>query len=356
MTPSGLRTTCIGAYPKPDWLPVRDWFQLENGQSSAGSEVTRRYSAAIAGADAGLEKKFIEATRQAVADQIACGIDIPTDGEQRRENYIHYHCRHLDGFDFDNLTHRIVRGGAYETDLPTIRGRVRAKPGHFLDRDWVIAQNFTDRPVKITVPGPVTIMDTTADAFYGDERALAFDLAAALNHEIRALADAGCAQIQVDEPMFARRPEAALSYGLEALERCFHKAGEGVTRTMHMCCGYPNHLDDTTYPKADPGVYPRLAGELDGVAIDAVSIEDAHRHNDLALLEKFAKKTVVFGAVAIAESRIEPVEEIAERLKSALDHIDRHRLIAAPDCGLGFLGRTLAMDKLRNLTAAARIV
>ena len=256
MTPSGLRTTCIGAYPKPDWLPVRDWFQLENGQSSAGSEVTRRYSAAIAGADAGLEKKFIEATRQAVADQIACGIDIPTDGEQRRENYIHYHCRHLDGFDFDNLTHRIVRGGAYETDLPTIRGRVRAKPGHFLDRDWVIAQNFTDRPVKITVPGPVTIMDTTADAFYGDERALAFDLAAALNHEIRALADAGCAQIQVDEPMFARRPEAALSYGLEALERCFHKAGEGVTRTMHMCCGYPNHLDDTTYPKADRASLP----------------------------------------------------------------------------------------------------
>jgi len=352
----GLRTTCIGAYPKPGWLPVRDWFQLEHGQSTAGSEITRGYSAAMAGADAGLEEKFIAATRQAVEDQIACGIDIPTDGEQRRENYIHYHCRHLDGFDFDNLTHRVVRGGAYETDLPTIRGPVRARPGHFLDRDWAIAQGFADRPVKITVPGPVTISDSTANEFYDDARALAFDLAAALNHEIRALADAGCTQIQVDEPLFARKPEAALSYGLEALERCFHKVGPGVTRTMHMCCGYPDHLDDTTYLKADPGVYVRLAGELDLIAIDAVSIEDAHRHNDLSLLERFARKTVVFGAVAIAESRIEPVDEIAERLQAALDHIDRHRLIAAPDCGLGFLGRTLAMDKLRNLTAAARIV
>ncbi len=351
-----LKTTCIGAYPKPDWLPVRDWFQLDQGQTSAGSEVTRRYSAAIAADDGALEEKFIAATRAAVADQVACGIDIPTDGEQRRENYIHYHCRHLAGFDFAGLTHRVLRNGAYETDLPTIRGPVRAMEGHFLDRDWAIAQGFTDRPVKITVPGPITIMDTTADAFYGDDKALAFDLADALNHEIQALAEAGCTQIQVDEPLFARRPEAALGFGIEALERCFDGVGAGVTRTMHMCCGYPNHLDDTTYMKADRQVYPRLAAALDAARIDAVSIEDAHRHNDLSLLEAFTRKTVVFGAVAIAASRIEPVAEIAARLKEALQHIDRDRLIAAPDCGLGFLGRDLAMAKLNNLCAAASIV
>lgn len=351
-----LTTTCIGAYPKPDWLPVHDWFQIEQGHTSGGADVTQAYTDVMAHADAEVGALLDKATGAAVADQVACGIDVPTDGEQRRENYIHYHCRHLEGFDFENLTNRVLRGGAYAADLPTIRGEVHARNGHFLDRDWRVAQDVTDRPVKITVPGPITIMDTTANAHYSDERRLAFDLAAALNDEIRALADAGCRYIQVDEPLFARKPDAALAYGVEALECCFDGVGEGVTRVMHMCCGYPRHLDDVDYPKADPASYFRIAEALDRAAIDQVSIEDAHRHNDLALLEKFSSTTVIFGAVAIARSAVEPAEAIAGRLHQALRHIDADRLVAAPDCGLGFLGRDLAMTKLRNLTAAAEAV
>jgi len=349
-----LRTTCIGAYPKPDYLPFEDWFTRNEGMTTQGAEVTREYSALMSrGDDDELEALFARATREAVEDQVAAGIDVPTDGEQRRENYIHYHCRHLHGFDFENLTHRVLRDGAYETDLPTIVGPVAPKGDHFLDHDFAVAQAATDRPVKITVPGPLTIMDTTANAAYDDPRALAFDLADALNFEIRALADAGCRHIQVDEPLFARNVAGALDYGIAALERCFDGLGDDVTRVMHMCCGYPNALDDEDYRKADPQSYFDLAGAIDAAGVDQVSLEDAHRHNDLALLEAFANTTVIFGAVAIARSALEPVEGIVARVREALEHIDRDRLVLAPDCGLGFLDRDLAMAKLRHLSAAA---
>ena len=206
-----IRTTCIGAYPKPSDLPVQDWFQIEEGLTSGSGAITRRYTEAMSAADAETEAALAEATRGAIEDQIACGVDIPTDGEQRRENYIHYHCRHLEGFDFDNLSKAVLRDGAYSAELPTITRKIQPKGHHFLDRDFEIAQSFADRPVKITVPGPTTIMDTTVDQFYRDERRLAFDLADALNFEIRALAGAGWRYIQIDEPLFARNGRTARS-------------------------------------------------------------------------------------------------------------------------------------------------
>ena len=351
-----LPTTCLGAYPKPDYLPFRDWFTLRDGMTSAGGDVTREYSEAMSQADDDVEALLLRATREAVEDQVAAGIDVPSDGEQRRENYIHYHCRHLTGFDFTGLTHRVLRDGAYETELPTIRGKVEPAGDHFLTRDYEIAQGVTDRPVKLTVPGAVTIMDTTVNAHYTDDRALAFDIADALNYEVRALADAGCSHIQIDEPLFARKVEAALDYGVECLERAFDGVPGHVSRVMHMCCGYPNHVDDEAYHKADPESYVRLADALDRSSVDQISIEDAHRHNDLSLLEMFSRSTVLFGSVAVAKSRVEPVDEIAARLTRALEHIDRDRLVVAPDCGLGLLDRDLARAKLTNMCAAARSV
>ena len=344
-----IKTTCIGAYPKPDYVPVPDWF------SDMTEAVTNEYTQLMQGASDEIVARLDKATRQAVLDQIDCGIDIPTDGEQRRENYVHYQCRHLRGFDFSNLTKRVLRDGAYETSLPTIRNKIEPEGEHFLPRDYQIAQEASDRPVKITVPGPITIMDTTANDFYKDDKELVFDLARALNYEIKALAAAGCKNIQVDEPLFARKPQAALDYGIEALELCFEGLDFDVTRIMHMCCGYPQYLDDDEYIKADPMSYFQIASALDQSSIQQVSIEDAHRHNDLALLEKFTKTTVIFGAIAIAKSKVESVGDVARRIKQALEHIDSDRLIAAPDCGLGFLGRDLAMQKLAVLTQAASL-
>ena len=347
-----LPTTVIGAYPKPPCVPVKDWFNADSTMST--SLATRRYAADVERAGAGAEALFAQAAGEVIADQVACGVDVVTDGEVRRENYIHYQCRHIEGFDFEHLTPRSTRDGGWVVEMPSIVGPVRARPGHFLPHDWRVAQNASPVPVKVTVPGPLTIMDSSADLHYDDRRRLGRDLAIALNHEIRALADAGCRYIQVDEPLFARRVDDALDFGIENLERCFHGVPDGVTRVMHMCCGYPNHLDQSDYPKADHRAYLRLAPALEEIAIDQVSIEDAHRPNDLALLELFRRKTVIFGCVAVARSTVESSEGIRARLGEALEHIDATRLVAAPDCGLGLLGsRELAMAKLRVLCEAA---
>ncbi len=347
-----LLTTTIGAYPRPDYVDAPDWFR-DGGPGT--DDPTGRGTAFWRRSGDDVEERLARATREAVRDQVDAGVDIPTDGEIRRENYIHYHCRYLGGIDFDRLTKKEMRAGAWTAKVPTITGPIEAG-APFLPREWCIAQAATKRPVKITVPGPLTITDSIADAYYGDERKVGEALAEALNAEIRVLADAGCRWIQIDEPLFARWPDEALAYGLENLERCFHRVPAHVVRTIHMCCGYPAKLDQEDYPKADQGAYFTLADALADTSIQAVSIEDAHRHNDLALLEHFASSRVILGVVAIAKTRVEPVDEIVDRLEAALEHIDADRLIAAPDCGLAMLDRDTALAKLANMTAAARAV
>jgi len=343
-------TTTIGAYPKPDFVQVPDWF--ENPDTA---DPTAGWAEAVQAMGDEAEAVFARGTQAAVADQVACGVNVPSDGEIRRENYIHYHCRHLHGFDFQDLTETAVRGGNYRARLPTIRGPVSVRE-HFLDRDYRVAQAFTDRPVKITLPGPLTIADTTVDAHYGDPRTRGQALAEVLNAEVLALAAAGCRHIQIDEPVFARRPDDALDYGFEHLERAFHGCPPGVARIVHMCCGYPDRLDNPDYPKAPRSSYQRLADAVDASCVDWVSLEDAHRHNDLSLLEDFTHTGIILGVVAVAKSRVETEDEMRARLRQALEHVDRERLMAAPDCGLGLLGRDLAMAKLQVMCRAAASV
>lgn len=348
-----LLTTCIGAYPKPDYVKLPDWFNVPAGPDTANP--TKQWAAAMAAMGPEAEDIVARGVEEAVQDQVDAGIDIPTDGEIPRENYIHYHCRHIAGFDFTNLTSKAVRGGNYEANLPSIIGPVKARDP-FLAQDWRRAQAFTDRPVKITMPGPMTIWDTNADTYYHDPKRLGADLAEALNQEVMTLAEAGCKYIQIDEPVFARRPQEALDYGFENLERAFHGCPEHVSRVVHMCCGYPDRLDHPDYPKADPDSYLQIADAIEQSSIDIISLEDAHRHNDLKLLEHLRTTSVIFGVVAIAKSHVETVDEIATRLRQALEHIDKERLIAAPDCGLGLLGKELALKKLRNMSTAARAI
>jgi len=345
-----LLTTTIGAYPKPDYVELPDWFGGSSGPDT--EHPTEEWADALARMGDEAEAILARGTREIIDDQVSCGIDIPTDGEVRRENYIHYHCRHLNGIDFDNLTEKSLRQGAYSARLPTITGPVSARD-HFLDHDWRVAQSFTDRPVKITMPGPMTIADTTANAHYDDAAKLGADLADALNSEIRALAEAGCKHIQIDEPVFARKVPEALDYGVENLERAFRGCPSDVVRTMHMCCGYPNALDNPDYPKAPKESYFDLADAVDRSSVMSVSLEDAHRRNDLSLLERFPSTTIILGVVAIAKSHVENVEEVRGHLNEALAHIDADRLIAAPDCGLGLLGRERAIEKLKSLCEAA---
>jgi len=348
-----LLTTCIGAYPKPAYVKLPDWFNIPAGPDTA--DPTKLWLKALESMGSDSENIIAQGVAEAISDQVNAGIDIPTDGEIIRENYIHYHCRHLQGFDFVNLTEKEVRGGTYTANLPTIVSPVSVRE-LFLTQDWQRAQACTDKPVKITMPGPMTISDTNSDCFYNNPARLGADIADALNREVIALSHAGCRHIQIDEPLFARKPEAALEYGFTNLERAFHGCPDHVTRTVHMCCGYPDRLDHPNYPKADPNAYLQIADAIEQSSINAISFEDAHRHNDLSLLERLPTSTVIFGAVAIAKSRVETVEEIRMRLQQALQHIDATRLIAAPDCGLGMLSRQQAVSKLSHLCLAAQSV
>ena len=343
-----MLTTTIGAYPKPDYLDIPDWFKL----GTATNLIPPGYSEAVEQLGDKREELFRRATGDAVTDQVGAGVDVPTDGEIRRENYLHYHCRHLDGIDFSKLSPRTHRGGAFTADLPTVTGPIKTRR-HFLPRDYEIAQSFTSRPVKITIPGPFTLADTLTDGYYRDQKSLCFALAEAINKELLALAKAGCRHIQLDEPVFSRLVPGVLEYGFEGVERAFHRCPREVTRVVHICCSYPDYLDHQDPPKAPKESYFRLAEPIDQCNVDAVSLEDAHRPNDLSLLESFEKTTVLLGAVDIGKSRVESKEEIRSRLNQALDHIDAARLMAAPDCGLGLLGRELAVEKLRNLCEAA---
>ncbi len=350
-----ITTTVIGAYPKPDFITLPDWFDTELLDAIDTAAPTKNWQRALEAMGPDAEQILQRGIQRVIEDQTAFGIDIPTDGEVRRENYVHYHCRHLDGFDFSNLTRKVMREGSYVNSLPTITGPVKLRE-YFMADEWKIAQSFTDKPVKVTLPGPMTITDTTADAFYYDDPKLGAALAAELNKEVLALAETGCQHIQIDEPLFARKPQQALDYGFENLERAFHNCPAHVQRTVHMCCGYPDRIDRDDYLKADPQAYFVLADAIENSSIAAVSIEDAHRNNDLSLLEKFQNTKVIFGVIAIAQSRIESVDEIAQRLELALQHIDADRLLAAPDCGLGYLSREQCKQKLSNLCLAAQRV
>jgi len=346
-----ILTTTIGSYPKPDYLKIPDWFQGEKGTDA--EYPTKGWEEAIKSLGSDFEAIINKATQEIISDQIECGIDIITDGEVRRENYIHYHCRFLKGIDFDNLTKQTARTGNYDCYLPTIVNKVEFdKP--FLSNEFKINQKFSSKPVKVTIPGPLTITDTIADDYYKDNKKLGIDLSIAINNEVKILADSGCNYIQIDEPLFARKTEEALNFGIENLERCFHGIPNEIEKIVHICCGYPDKVDAINYPKAPVNSYNNLASYLEDSSVNTISIEDAHRHNDLKLLEDFKTKKIIFGLIKIASSEIEEVEEIRTRIKDCLNHIDTERLIAAPDCGLGYLSRDMAKIKLKNLSTAAK--
>ena len=348
-----MLTTVIGAFPKPAFLKITDWFNAAGGTDTANP--TKFYEDEIKRMGSEADDIFFRAAKQVILDQEECGIDIITDGEVRRENYIHHHCRYINGIDFDYLTKKTARTGNYDCYLPTVISKVKfTEP--FLDKEFQINQKNSTKPVKITLPGPLTITDTIADNFYFNDKNLGIDLSNVINEEVKALADAGCKYIQIDEPLFARKPTEANDFGIENLERCFHGVSNDVEKIVHICCGYPDKIDSDDYPKAPLHSYNDIAINLEDSTVDTISIEDAHRHNDLKLLEFFKTKKIIFGLIKIASSEIENIDEIRSRAFDCLNHIDKERLIAAPDCGMGYLSREMAIQKLENLNKAVKSI
>ena len=157
----------------------------------------------------------------------------------------------------------------------------------------------------------MTITDTIANTYYNSDEEMGNDLAIAINTEIKRLVKVGCKYIQVDEPLFARKPENALKFGIENLEKCFEGVNENdVEKITHICCGYPDKLDAIDYPKAPLDSYKRIAKSLDNSIIDSVSIEDAHRYNDLGFLKNYKNTKIILDLLKLLVLRLRLLKKL----------------------------------------------
>jgi len=351
---SKIKTTVIGSFPKPDYLKIPDWFKSNNTTTKYNvNDYTIYYENE---SHKKIEEyNLLKAIKEVIELQDEIGIDVLTDGEVRREHYINYHLRHLQGIDFKVLIKKTSRNNAYTNLAPRITGKILPNK-HFLTHDWKISQLFTKKNIKITIPGPMTIVDTFNNVYYHDTMELLEDLSKAINYEILDLVHNGCKYIQIDEPLFARKPSETLDFGIKYVEICFRDVPSNVCKIVHICCGYPDKLDKTDYPKADPDAYLRIAEALDNSCIDVISLEDRHRYNNLELFSKFKNVSIILGVIDIANNKIESIEDIKNRINEVLKYIPSERLIIAPDCGLAMLPKNICIQKLKNMVEAVNLL
>ncbi|MEO0821001.1 MAG: 5-methyltetrahydropteroyltriglutamate--homocysteine methyltransferase [Pseudomonadota bacterium] len=336
---TAFRTTVVGSMPKPAWLSER--IPL----NTPGKELHGRGADWLVAPEA-LGEAQDDATRLAIAIQDRAGIDVLSDGEQRRTSYLTHVTRALGGIDFSRIAHKWTQKGRRRAEVGRCTGPIRHLAPILAD-DLRFARRCTARPVKITLPGPVTAVEATADEAYGDPRAMALDFAAALNAEARALEALGPALIQFDEPVLARLPDVAEDWGFEAIARAVR--GLAVPVGIHVCYSYP--MPGVERPINDS--YPTILAGLERLPVSHVSLEFEAAGLPPALLRHCPSKTVLFGCVSNGTDTVEPPEAIARRLREAAEWIAPERLMAAPDCGLVPLTPPVAERKLRSLAQAA---
>src|SRR5215470_8386104 len=298
-----LPTTLVGSYPQPDWLIDRASLAKQMPPRVRARELWRV-------APEHLESAQDDATLLAIRDQERAGLDIITDGEQRRESYSNRFATALDGIDIDNPGKTPNRTGGFAI-VPRVVGPIRRK--HPVEtRDAQFLRANTDRTIKMTVPGPFTMAQQCEDQYYGDEEALALDYAAALNAEIKDLFAAGADVVQLDDPWMQARPEKAKAYGLKAVDRAL--AGVSGTTAVHLCFGYAQMV------KNKPAAYSFLP-ELDRCAAQQISIESAQPRLDLSVLKQLPSKTIILGVLDLSDQNVETPQVVAERIRAALPHV-----------------------------------
>jgi len=332
-----LLTTVVGSYPQPEWLVDR-----KNLQNRLPPRVRARDIWRIP--EPLLQQAQDDATLLAIRDMERAGIDIISDGEIRRESYSNRFATALDGMDLDNPGVALDRTG-HPNPVPRVAGPIRRL--HPVEvRDVEFLRRNTDRRIKITVPGPFTVTQQAQNDYYRDEKALALDIAAAINEEIKSLQAAGADVVQIDEPYLQARPEKARAYGVEVINRALEGI-EGPT-ALHLCFGYAAIVHDR------PPQYSFLT-ELRDCVVRQISIEAAQPRLDLAVLRQLAHKTIIVGVLNLGDMEVETPEVVAGRIRSALQYVEPERLILAPDCGMKYLPREVAFGKLSALVEGARI-
>jgi 5-methyltetrahydropteroyltriglutamate--homocysteine methyltransferase len=333
-----LETTLAGSLPKPDWLaePEKLWapWRFE------GEDLIRAQERAAA---------------EWIKHQEDAGIDIVTNGEVFRTHFVHGFLEHIDGIDWNKKTAMGIRDNRYTVQVPTVTGPVsRSKSVHLDEVRFTRAQ--TDRKLKFTLPGPMTICDTIADDHYGRRADMAMAFADILNAEALELEAAGVDVIQFDEPAFNVFMEDVKDWGIAAL----HRAREGLTcRTaVHICYGYG--IDENLRWKDTLGSewrqYEEIFPALNASRIDQVSLECADSRVPLSLMGLLKDKDLLVGSVAVTAQKVETPEEVAATIRSAMPYVDAERLYPCSNCGMVPIPYDIALGKIKSLAAGAALV
>jgi 5-methyltetrahydropteroyltriglutamate--homocysteine methyltransferase len=332
-----FETTIAGSLPKPSWLaePNKLWPQWR----LSGDEL------AAAQADA---------TLLAIKQQEDAGIDCVTDGEMSRQHFVHGFLEYVDGIDFAHKVEMGIRADRYKAMVPQVVGELRLK-GRVHAREAKLARAHTKKKLKITMPGPMTIIDTIADRHYGDRVKMAFAVADLLNNEARALVADGVDVIQLDEPAFNVYMNEVAGWGIEAL----HRAIEGVncTTAVHICYGYgiKANVDWKATLGAEWRQYEKTFPVLARSRIDQVSLECRNAKVPLNLLELLDGKQVQVGVIDVASDVVESAEDVAAVIGAALQHLAKDKILPSTNCGMAPMRRDIAAAKLKALGDGAAL-
>lgn len=330
-------TSLVGSYPQPDWL-------IDRARLSKMVPRVRMHDLWLIDPKQ-LEAKQDEATLLAIRDQERAGLDIITDGEQRRESYSNRFATALEGVDTKNPGSTLNRSGK-PIPVPRVTGKIRRKyPVELRDLQFLRAN--TKKTVKMTVPGPFTMSKQAQNEFYKSDEAMALDYATAVNDEIKDLFAAGADIVQIDEPWMQQHPDKAREYGLKALDRALDDV-TGIV-AVHLCFGYAAVVHDK------PAGYSFLP-ELENSRAAQVSIEAAQPKLDLKVLERLPSKMIILGVINLSDMNVETPEIVAERIRKALPHAPAERIVIAPDCGMKYLPRDVAFGKMQAMVDGAEIV
>lgn len=326
-----------GSLPKPGWLAETN--KLWPKWRAEGAELSQ------AKADATL--LWIKAQEDA-------GLDVIGDGEQARQHFVHGFLEAVEGIDFENKVTMGIRDNRYEAQVPQVISKLRlSRRVHAFEAQF--ARAHTKRTLKFTLPGPMTIVDTVADKFYGDRVKLAMAFAELLNQEALALQADGVDIIQFDEPAFNVYMKDAADWGVRALER----AAQGLTckTAVHICYGYgiQANIDWKNALGHEWRQYEAVFPALAKSSIDQVSLECFHSHVPMDLIKLLDGKEVMVGVIDVASEAIETPEEVADTIGRALQFVARDKLIPCTNCGLAPMSREVAMAKLKALGEGAAL-
>jgi 5-methyltetrahydropteroyltriglutamate--homocysteine methyltransferase len=330
-------TTIAGSLPKPEWLaePNMLWAPWK----AKGEELARAKR---------------DATMLAVKLQEDAGVDIVTEGEQARQHFVHGFLEKIDGIDFAHKVEMGIRKDRYKAMVPQVvaplalKGRVHADEAR-------VARTHTRNKLKFTLPGPMTIIDTIADRYYGDRIKMAFAFADLLNQEAKALQADGVDVIQFDEPAFNVYMDEVRDWGVKALE----KAAEGLTcaTAVHICYGYGIKAN-TDWKQTLGGQwrqYEETFPSIDNSAIQQVAIECRNSKVPLELLGLLKGKVVQAGVIDVASDQVETAEDVVATIEAVAKFVPKSNIVATTNCGMAPMRRDIAEAKLAALGAGAKL-